>query len=115
MIILQIKDLSKSYGVLEVFNRLSFALHEGERVGLIGPNGIGKSTLLKCLTGEESPDGGSIMINERTTIGFLAQQRNWDQHNSLFEEMIKGFENIIEDRKTLREMEKNMASSGERE
>jgi ATP-binding cassette subfamily F protein 3 len=115
LIILQIKDLSKSYGVLEVFNRLSFALHEGERVGLIGPNGIGKSTLLKCLTGEESPDGGSIMINERTTIGFLAQQRNWDQHNSLFEEMIKGFENIIEDRKTLREMEKNMASSGERE
>ncbi|MCR6544338.1 ABC-F family ATP-binding cassette domain-containing protein [Dehalobacterium formicoaceticum] len=110
MIILQVKNLSKSYGIHEIFSGLSFALHEGERVGLIGSNGTGKSTLFKCLTGEESPDGGSIMINERTTIGFLAQQNDWNEHISLFDEMLQGFEDTIEDRKTLREMEKRMAS-----
>jgi len=105
LIILQIKDLSKTYGVQEIFSGLSFTLNEGEKAGLIGPNGTGKSTLLKCLTGEEFPDGGEIIINERTTIGFLAQQGTWQKGSSLFEEMLKGFLDTVEDRKTLRSLE----------
>ena len=97
MVILQIKNLSKSYGVQEVFAGLSFSLNEGEKIGLIGPNGTGKSTLLKCLTGEESHDGGEIIINEGITMGFLAQQGTWPKDSSLFDEMLKG----LEDRKSV--------------
>lgn len=111
MIILQIKNLSKAYGIQEIFSGLSFTLNEGERVGLIGPNGTGKSTLLKCLTGEESPDGGEVIINEHTTIGFLAQQGTWQKGISLFDEMLKGFLDTVEDRKTLRSLEVLMSQA----
>lgn len=113
MIILQIKNLSKSYGVQEIFDRLAFTINEGEKVGLIGSNGTGKSTLLKCLTGEESPDEGEIIVNERTTLGFLAQQGIWEKDSSLFDELMKGFEDTIEDRKTLSNLEIMMSQSNE--
>lgn len=115
MIILQIKNLSKSYGVQEVFSGLSFAVHEGEKIGLIGPNGTGKSTLLKCLTGEEHADGGEVIRHERTTMGFVAQQNTWQTGCSLFDEMLKGFEDTVEDRKTLRNLEKMMTQVREDE
>lgn len=111
MIILQIKNLSKSYGVQEIFSGLSFTLSEGEKVGLIGLNGTGKSTLLKCLTGEESSDGGEVIINDRATVGFLAQQGTWQKGGSLFDELLKGFEDTVEDRKTLRSLETLMTKT----
>lgn len=111
MIILQIKDLTKSYGIQEVFSGLSFTLHEGEKVGLIGPNGTGKSTLLKCLTGEELPDSGEITKNEQTTLGFVAQEGDWQKGSSLFDELLKGFSDTVEDRKTLRLLETQMTKT----
>ncbi|WP_148132829.1 ABC-F family ATP-binding cassette domain-containing protein [Candidatus Formimonas warabiya] len=110
MIILQVKNLSKAYGVQSIFSQLSFTLQEGEKVGLIGPNGTGKSTLLKCITGEEMSDAGEIIVNGNTSIGFVAQQNSW-QNNSLFEELLLGFEEIVADRKTLGELEQRMARS----
>jgi ATP-binding cassette subfamily F protein 3 len=111
LIILQIKDLTKSYGIQEVFSGLSFTLHEGEKVGLIGPNGTGKSTLLKCLTGEELPDSGEITKNEQTTLGFVAQEGDWQKGSSLFDELLKGFSDTVEDRKTLRLLETQMTKT----
>jgi ATP-binding cassette subfamily F protein 3 len=111
LIILQVKNLSKSYGVQEIFSQVSFTLNEGEKVGLIGPNGTGKSTLLKCLTGEELPDGGEITISEHTTLGFVAQEGNWQQGSSLFDELLQGFGDTVQDRKILSSLESQMAKA----
>ncbi|MGI6066238.1 MAG: ABC-F family ATP-binding cassette domain-containing protein [Bacillota bacterium] len=111
MIVLQVKDLKKSFGMQNVFDNISFTLEEGEKVGLIGPNGTGKSTLLKCLTGEEIPDAGEIFVNEKTSFGFLSQDSTWSKDASLFDELLSGFGKIIADRRTLRELELSMTQA----
>jgi ATP-binding cassette subfamily F protein 3 len=111
LIVLQVKDLKKSFGMQNVFDNISFTLEEGEKVGLIGPNGTGKSTLLKCLTGEEIPDAGEIFVNEKTSFGFLSQDSTWSKDASLFDELLSGFGKIIADRRTLRELELSMTQA----
>ncbi len=73
-ILLSCQNLSKSFGTRPLFEGLSFGLFDGERTGLIGPNGTGKSTLLKILVGLEKPDGGLLSIRKGLRIGFVAQQ-----------------------------------------
>jgi len=66
-------QLSKSYSIEPLFENVTFSLNAGERVGLIGPNGCGKTTLLRILAGEEEPDRGSVAIAGRLRVGYLAQ------------------------------------------
>ena len=71
---LQVQHLRKSYGAATILEDVSFVLNDGERVGLIGPNGTGKSTLLRCLTGVETPDRGRIVLAPNgATTGYLPQ------------------------------------------
>jgi ATPase subunit of ABC transporter with duplicated ATPase domains len=65
-------DISKSYGARAVLERVSLLVSPGDRVGVLGPNGIGKSTLLRLLGGLEQPDGGRIM--RRGSVGYLPQE-----------------------------------------
>ncbi|MBI3550770.1 MAG: ABC-F family ATP-binding cassette domain-containing protein [Elusimicrobia bacterium] len=78
-IFLSCQDISKSYGVRPLFERLSFGLFEGERTGLIGPNGTGKSTLLKILAGLETVDGGTLSVRRGLKVGYLPQQDRFDE------------------------------------
>src|SRR5690349_2435835 len=73
-ILLSCRDLSKRYGVRPLFDGLSFGLFEGERSGLIGPNGTGKSTLLKILAGLETPDEGELAARRGLRVSYLAQR-----------------------------------------
>jgi len=70
---LQIHDLSKRYGVLTVLNGVSLTLDAGQRVGLVGANGVGKSTLIKIISGDIAPDGGAVRILPNIRVGSLAQ------------------------------------------
>ncbi len=71
---LQVRDLSKSYGPATVLVGVSFVINDNERVGLIGPNGAGKTTLLRCILGMEHPDAGVIVRSPPDmAIGYLAQ------------------------------------------
>lgn len=71
---LQVKQLSKSYGVQVVLDEVSFVVNPGERVGLVGPNGSGKTTLLQCLVGEERPDSGEVIFSPASVrVGYLRQ------------------------------------------
>jgi ATP-binding cassette subfamily F protein 3 len=71
---LTVHQLHKSYGIQPILQNVSFNLSSGERVGLIGPNGCGKTTLLRILMGFETPDAGSIISNRSPLrIGYLAQ------------------------------------------
>lgn len=73
MAAMKIQKLTKSFGVRTVFKDVSFELKRGERLALIGANGTGKSTLLKCITGEEDFDSGSIVIPSGEHFGYLRQ------------------------------------------
>jgi ATP-binding cassette subfamily F protein 3 len=72
--LLQVQNLSKTYGAAIVLDGVSFVLNDGEHVGLIGPNGAGKSTLIRCVVGEEHPDGGTVALSPAgATVGYLPQ------------------------------------------
>ena len=77
-ILLSCQNLSKSFGAKPLFENLSFGLFEGERTGLIGPNGTGKSTLLKILAGEEKPDTGILSLRKGLRVGYLPQQDRFE-------------------------------------
>ena len=71
---LQIDSLTKSYGVRMLFADISFTVNEGDKIGIVAKNGTGKSTMLRIIAGEESPDSGSVILNSGITVGYLPQQ-----------------------------------------
>jgi ATPase subunit of ABC transporter with duplicated ATPase domains len=71
---LQASDLTKAYDGAPLFDGLSFVLGDGERAGLVGPNGVGKSTLLRLLAGVDRPDRGAVATGAAERIGWLAQE-----------------------------------------
>ena len=73
MIILDVNKLSKSYGVEELFNDVSFSLNEGESLAIVGPNGCGKSTILKIIAGIENCDSGVVSIKKGSKVAYLDQ------------------------------------------
>ena len=77
--LLQVNRLAKSYGFREIFNDISFPLREGDKVALVGPNGVGKSTLLKILAGKESATSGTVtFFNDKSTVGYVPQDIDFD-------------------------------------
>ena len=76
MIILSAKDLTKTYGVDVILDKVSFHVNEGDRIGIVGANGAGKTTLLNILSGRLPADGGQFYVSQNTTIGYLRQKDN---------------------------------------
>ncbi len=71
--ILIAQNISKRFGATPLFDNISFAVHDGDRIGLIGPNGTGKSTLLAILGAEQQPDSGEVSFRKRARIGYVHQ------------------------------------------
>ncbi len=89
--VIEAKGLSKAYGDKLLFEDLSFLLPPGGIVGVIGPNGAGKSTLFRMLTGQETPDTGSIDIGSTVHLGFVDQNRDdLNPANNVWEEISGG-------------------------
>jgi ATPase subunit of ABC transporter with duplicated ATPase domains len=86
---LEVEDLSKGYGDAPLFKGLNLTIAVGERVAIIGPNGIGKSTLLRTLVGDLRPDTGIVKWSENSEVGYFAQDHAEDfaEHISLIEWM----------------------------
>jgi len=74
-LIARARNISKSYGEHKVLSNISFEIYGNDKIWLFGPNGIGKTTLVKCLIGEHSPDRGSIQIGNNVNTGYFAQKQ----------------------------------------
>ncbi|HLR84378.1 MAG TPA: energy-dependent translational throttle protein EttA, partial [Nocardioidaceae bacterium] len=74
-VVLEASDLHKSFGERELFNGLSFSLPRAGIVGVVGPNGVGKSTLFRMIVGEEKPDSGSLDVGKTVKVSYVDQSR----------------------------------------
>lgn len=86
MILLNATDISKSYTVNPLLSNLSYAINEGDKIGLIGVNGTGKSTLLRITAGAEEPDFGKIVLTGGVRIGYLPQAPAYDPEATVLEQ-----------------------------
>lgn len=88
MILLSAQNISKTYMERRVLDNASFFLNEGDKVGIIGINGTGKSTLLKILAGAEEPDSGEIIRTKGVRISYLPQIPEFEEHGSVLEQVM---------------------------
>lgn len=91
-----VQNLSIHFGGEFLFEDVSFALKENDRVGLVGKNGAGKSTLLKILSGIQKPDSGSVVLPKDSLIGFLHQDLSKMKGKTVFEEAQSAFNEALE-------------------
>ncbi|WP_242221576.1 ABC-F family ATP-binding cassette domain-containing protein [Bacillus cereus group sp. BfR-BA-01380] len=114
MRMLTVENVSKSYGDKPLFNGLSFSITEGQRAGIIGVNGTGKSTLLKIIAGVEIPDTGEMTHTRGYTISYLSQQPDFKENLTVLEQVFHGDTPLIrllrEYEQTLLNLEKNSTS-----
>ena len=89
MNIVTIEHLTKSYTERLLFDDTAFSIQEGEKVGLIGINGTGKSTLLKIVAGEEEPDGGTVARKRNLDIRYLPQNPRFTPGDTILESIVK--------------------------
>ena len=108
MIVLSCKDIHKSYGIDVILDKVSFAINEGEKVGLIGANGAGKSTLFKIMTGQLTYDSGELFIDKNKRIGYLSQHLSLSSESSIYDEVLHVFDNLVSMEDKLRDLEQKM-------
>ncbi len=108
MIILSCKNIKKSFGIDEILKDVNFSINEGDKVGLIGSNGEGKSTLFKILTKELDFDSGELFIDKNKSLGYLSQNLSLDNSNSIYSEMLLVFADLISLEEKLRTLEVKM-------
>ena len=97
-ILITARSISKSYDELQVIKNLNFSIRRGEKIAMLGPNGVGKSTLIKLLIGELKPDSGVVEWNPMNKLGYYSQEfENFDMEMSvlrLFEEKCRRMESF---------------------
>ncbi|MGD9710213.1 MAG: energy-dependent translational throttle protein EttA [Halothiobacillaceae bacterium] len=93
--VIEVENLSKSFGDRVLYQGMSFSVPKGAVVGIIGPNGVGKSTLFKMLTGQEKPDSGSITLGETVQLAYVDQSRDaLDGNKTVWQEVSDGLDVI---------------------
>jgi ATP-binding cassette subfamily F protein 3 len=96
MLLLSCADLSRGFDAAPLFENVSFEIMAGERVGLVGPNGIGKTTLLKILAGLDKPDVGTVRHHAGSRVSLLRQQPDFAEGRTLFEEARTALNELLE-------------------
>ena len=109
MIILSAQHIAKSFGVNAVLRDVSLTVQQGDRIGLVGVNGCGKSTLMRILAGLDAQDGGEISLVRGLRVGYLAQQNMVTSGETVRYELQKVYEQVFAMEKKLRELEDEMA------
>ena len=96
MTYLTVENLSKSFGVKQLFEKITFGLSKGDKTALVAPNGTGKSTLLKIIAGKETADNGEVMLQNDIRVGYLDQVPELDEEMTIQEFLLHGDSEITE-------------------
>lgn len=110
MILISMQNVQKSFGVQAVLRDVTFSLQKGEKMGLIGVNGCGKTTLMRLISGEETADDGAIHKNKDLRIGYLAQVDDITLTDTVWDALLRVFEPVIAMEKRLKALEDEMAA-----
>ena len=111
MITLSVNDLSLSFGTVPILEKVSFALEENDKLGIIGVNGCGKSTLFRLILGEQEPTEGSVYFSKGKTVGILTQDGAFDcknENETVLDRMYNAFPNLLSAERRLEELEARM-------
>ena len=111
MILISVQELQKSFGVHEVLRSVTFSLQKGEKMGLVGVNGCGKTTLMRMIAREMQPDGGTIHRNKDLRVGYLAQLDDIPLTDTVWGALLKVFEPIRVMERRMAEIEKLLESA----
>ncbi|MDP2044570.1 MAG: ATP-binding cassette domain-containing protein, partial [Candidatus Omnitrophota bacterium] len=109
---INIINLSKNYGPKVLFEGISLNINQGEKIGLIGPNGTGKTTLFSLILQEIEPSEGEVRLNKGVHIGYLPQEASFKSEHTVLAELTEGDERILRFKKEKEMLEsKNEAGS----
>src|SRR6185369_2786049 len=104
----RLSEVKKSYGGTEILRGISFQVNPGEKVGLVGRNGAGKTTIFRLLTGQESPDTGEIVTANNLKRGLLEQHVDFDAAETVHTAALSAFKHIHDIEAEMRVLEKRM-------
>ena len=109
MIVLSGKDISKSYGTDIITEDVSFGVEKGDRIGIVGPNGCGKTTLLSIISGDIEPTSGSVYIRSDTTVGYLRQRNHFFGGGTVLGEAQKSFQHFYRMEREIEELQEKIS------
>lgn len=109
MIVLSCNNLNKSFGIDSILEDVSFTVNEGDKIGIIGINGTGKTTLFKIISGAYGYDSGDIYTSKDCEIGYLEQNMNFHSENTVLDEVLEVFRDLIDMETYLRNLELKIA------
>lgn len=115
MALLTVSNLSKLFGAEEIFSDISFSVPPKSRIGLVGANGVGKTTLLRILIGEENTTTGVVQYARGVKVGYLPQRAELESELTLWQECIHVFDELISRKEELATLEGEMSKSNDPE
>jgi ATP-binding cassette subfamily F protein 3 len=115
MSLITVSSLSKSFGAEDLFSGVTFSVAKGARLALVGPNGIGKTTLLRILIGQEEPSGGTITRAKNLRLGYLSQEADFELQGVLWDVCLEPFADLIRLQAEVERLESDMSDPLKRE
>lgn len=112
MISVNCESLNLSFGADTVLEDVSFSLNEGDKLGIIGVNGAGKSSLFAMITGKYQPTSGEVFISKGKTVGILEQNIEYDSSRTIFDEAINTFSDLLATERELEELRAESERTG---
>src|SRR6266566_2066924 len=110
---LAVRHLCKSYGAITVLDDISFIVNSNDRIGVVGSNGVGKTTLLNILVGQESTDSGSFLFNPNTEVGYLPQATPEFSGHTMQDLILESVGNLRQLEERMRELESAMSTAND--
>ena len=115
MSLITASNLSKSFGPNDIFSGLNFAVPRGARLALVGPNGVGKTTLLRILVGEEEASGGTVTRARNLRLGYLPQEAKFEMTGTVWDVCLDSFADLQRQQAELERLEAEMSVPEKRE
>ena len=115
MSLITANSLSKSFGAEDLFANVSFSVAKGARLALVGPNGIGKTTLLRILNGQEEPSSGTVTRAKNLRVGYLPQEADFELTGSLWDVCLEPLADLIRMQEELERLEAEMSDPVKRD